>query len=62
LDYVLNKFDVSTKAFMDQKHEILKRISEFCEQALINHRTIYCDLPKVDGLVEKTVQMVKKGL
>jgi hypothetical protein len=24
-----------------------------CEQALIDHNIIYCDLPKIDGLVEK---------
>jgi hypothetical protein len=42
--------------------KISREFQELCEQALIDHRTIYCDLLKVDGLVEKTIQMVKKGL
>jgi hypothetical protein len=47
-----------------QKHSWIKaqKFEKLCEQALIDHRIIYCDIPKVDGLVEKIVQMVKKGL
>lgn len=47
-----------------QKHSWIKarKFEKLCQQALIDHRIIYCDIPKVDSLVEKIVQMVKKGL
>jgi hypothetical protein len=31
-------------------------------KAMIDHKTNFCEHPKANGLVERMVQMVKKGL
>ncbi len=42
--------------------EFQEKIQELCEQALINHRSTSHDHHEVDDLIEKMVQILKRGL
>jgi hypothetical protein len=46
----------------DQGREFLGEFQMLCEQAMIDHRTTSRDHPEADGLAERVVQTVKKGL
>jgi hypothetical protein len=39
-----------------------RKIQKLCLQALIKHRTTFCDHFKANGLVKRMVHMVKKNL
>ena len=62
LDRVLARFGASAEVLTDQGREFLGSFEELCVQALIDHRTTSQDHPKVDGLAERVVQIVKSGL
>ena len=46
----------------DQGKEFLGSFEELCTKALIDHRTTSRDHPEADGLAERVVQTVKRGL
>jgi hypothetical protein len=46
----------------DQGREFLGEFQTLYEQAMIDHRTISRDHPEADGLAERMVQTVKRGL
>jgi transposase InsO family protein len=62
LDRVLNRFGAPVEGLTDQGREFLGEFQTLCEQAMIDHRTTSRDHPKADGLAERTVQTVKRGL
>jgi hypothetical protein len=62
LDRVLSCFGAPAEVLMDQEREFLGEFQTLCEQAMIDHRTTSRDHPEVDGLVERMVQTMKKGL
>jgi hypothetical protein len=45
-----------------QSQEFLGEFQTLCEQAMIDHHTTSRDHPEVDGLAERMVQTVKRGL
>ena len=46
----------------DQGREFLGAFEALCTKALIDHRTTSRDHPEADGLAERVVQTVKRGL
>jgi hypothetical protein len=62
LDRVLSRFGPLTEVLTDYGREFLGEFHTLCEQAMIDHRTTSRDHPEVDGLVERMVQTVKRGL
>jgi hypothetical protein len=62
LDRVLSRFGAPVEVLTDQGREFLGEFQTLCEQAMIGHRTTSRDHPKADGLAERMVQTVKKGL
>ena len=62
LDRVLARFGAPAEVLTDQGREFLGAFEELCTQALIDHRTTSRDHPEADGLAERVVQTVKRGL
>ena len=62
LDRVLARFGAPAEVLTDQGREFLGSFEELCMQALIDHRTTSRDHPEADGLAERVVQIVKRGL
>jgi transposase InsO family protein len=62
LDCVLNRFGAPAEVLTDQGREFLGEFQTLCEQAMIDHRTTSKDHPEADGLGERMVQTVKRGL
>jgi transposase InsO family protein len=62
LDRVLSRFGAPTEVLTDQGREFLGEFQTLCEQAMIDHCTTSRDHPEANGLVERMVQTVKKGL
>jgi transposase InsO family protein len=62
LDRVLSRFGAPAKVLTDQGREFLGEFQTLCEQAMIDHRTTSRDHPEADGLAERMVQTVKRGL
>jgi hypothetical protein len=62
LDRVLSHFGAPAEVLTDQGREFLGEFQTLCEQAMIDHRTTSRDHPEADGLVERMVQTVKRGL
>jgi len=62
LDRVLSHFGAPTEVLTDQGTEFQGEFQVLCDKALINHRTMSRDHPKVDGLTEHVVQTVKRAL
>jgi transposase-like protein len=62
LDRVLSCFGAPAKVLTDQRREFLGEFQMLYEQAMIDHRTTSRDYPEVDGLAERMVQIVKRGL
>ena len=62
LDRVLARFGVPVEVLTDQGREFLGAFEELYKQALIDHRTTSRDHPEADGLAERVVPTVKRGL
>ena len=62
LDRVLARFGAPAEVLKDQGHEFLGSFEELCVHALIDHRTTSRDHLETDGLTERVVQTVKRGL
>jgi transposase-like protein len=62
LDRVLSRFGAPAEVLTDQGREFLGEFQTLCEQAMIDHRTTSRDHPEADGLAERMVQTVKRGL
>jgi hypothetical protein len=62
LDCVLSRFGAPAEVLTDQGREFLGEFQTLCEQAMIDHRTTSRDHPEADGLAERMVQTVKRGL
>jgi hypothetical protein len=62
LDCILSRFGAPAEVLTFQGREFLGELQTLCEQAMIDHRTTSRDHPEVDGLVERMVQTVKRGL
>jgi transposase InsO family protein len=62
LDRVLSRFGVPPEVLTDQGREFLGEFKALCKQAMIDHRTTSRDHPEADGLAERMVQTVKRGL
>jgi transposase-like protein len=62
LDRILSCFGTPTEVLMDQGREFLGEFQTLCEQVMIDHRTTSRDHPEADGLAERMVQTVKRGL
>ena len=62
LDRVLSHFGAPAEVLTDQGTEFRGEFETLCDRALIDHRTTSRDHPEADGLAERVVQTVKKGL
>ena len=62
LDKVLARFGVPEEVLTDLGREFLGTFEALCTKALIDQRTSSRDHPEVDGLAEREVQIVKRGL
>jgi transposase InsO family protein len=62
LDRVLSHFGAPAQVLTDQGTEFRGEFQRLCDQALIDHRTTSRDHPEADGLAERVVQTVKRGL
>jgi hypothetical protein len=62
LDCVLSHFGAPAEVLTDQGREFLGEFQTLCWQAMIDHRTTLRDHPEADGLAERMVQTVKRGL
>jgi transposase InsO family protein len=62
LDCVLSRFEAPTEVLTDQGREFLGEFQTLYEQAMIDHHTTSRDHPEADGLAERMVQTVKRGL
>jgi transposase-like protein len=62
LDRVLSRFGAPAEVLTDQEREFLGEFQTLCEQAMIDYRTTSRDHPEADGLAERMVQTVKRGL
>jgi hypothetical protein len=62
LDCVLSRFGAPTEVLIFQGREFLGEFQILCEQAKIDHRTTSRDHLEADGLAERMVQTVKRGL
>jgi hypothetical protein len=62
LERVLSHFGAPAEVLTDQGREFLGEFQMLCEQAMIDHRTTSRDHPEADGLAERMVQTVKRGL
>ena len=61
-DGVLARFGAPEEVLTDQGRKFLGTFEALCTKALIDHRTTSTDHPKADGLAERVVQTVKRGL
>jgi hypothetical protein len=59
---MFNRFGVLAEVFIDQGTKFQRDLQYLCEKILIDLWTNSQDHPRVDGLVEQMVQMVKQGL
>ena len=62
LDRVLARFGAPAEVLTDQGRDFFGASEELCMQTLIDHRTTSRDHPEADGLAERVVQIVKRGL
>lgn len=62
LDRVLARFGAPTEFLTNQGCEFLGIFQALCTKALIDYRTTSRDHLKADGLAERMVQTVKRGL
>eukprot|EP00245_Coleochaete_scutata_P000411 TRINITY_DN1051_c1_g1_i1.p1 TRINITY_DN1051_c1_g1~~TRINITY_DN1051_c1_g1_i1.p1 ORF type:complete len:1227 (+),score=252.29 TRINITY_DN1051_c1_g1_i1:430-3681(+) len=62
VDRVLSRFGAPAEVLTDQGGEFLGEFQEMCEVAMIDHRQTSRDHPEADGLAERVVQTVKRGL
>ncbi len=62
LQQVLSRFGASAKCLTDQGLEFRGEFQDLFDHGLIDHRRTSKDHPQVDGLVERMVQICKKGL
>jgi transposase InsO family protein len=62
LDHVLSRFGAPAEVLTNQGREFLGEFQALYEQAMIDHCTTSRDHPKADGLAERMVQTVKRGL
>ena len=62
LDRILSRFGAPAEVLTDQGREFQGEFQALCEQAFIDHRTTSRDHPEADGLAERMVQIVKRGL
>jgi hypothetical protein len=62
LDRVLSRFGALAELLTDQGREFLGEFQTLCEQAMIDHHTTSRDHPEADGLAERMVQTVERGL
>ena len=62
LDRVLARFGAPAEVLTDQGREFLGAFEALCTKALIDHRTTSRDHPEADGLAERVIQTVKRGL
>jgi hypothetical protein len=62
LDRVLSRFGALAEVLTDQGQEFLGEFQTLCEQVIIDHHTTSRDHPEADGLAERMVQTVKRGL
>jgi hypothetical protein len=61
-DRVLARFGAPAEVLTDQGREFLGSFEALYTKALIDHRTTSRDHPEADGLAERVVQIVKRGL
>ena len=62
LDRMLACFGTMAKILTDHGRDFLTAFKELYTKALIDHRTTSHDHPEVNGLVERVVQTIKRGL
>lgn len=62
LDCVLAQFGALIEVLVDQGRKSLGTFEDLCTKALINHYTTSKDHPEANGLVERVVQRIKRGL
>ncbi len=62
LQQVLSRFGACDECLIDQGSKFKGEIQDLFDHALIDHRWTLKDHPQADGLVERMVQMCKKGL
>ncbi|CAM6087473.1 unnamed protein product [Calypogeia fissa] len=62
LDRVFSHFLAPAEVLTDQGTEFQGEFQVLCDRSLIDHRTTSRDHPKADGLAERVVQTVKRGL
>ncbi|KAL3688002.1 hypothetical protein R1sor_014311 [Riccia sorocarpa] len=62
LDSVLSHFGAPAEVLTDQGTECFGEFQALCDKALIDHRTTSRDHPEADGLAERVVQTMKRGL
>jgi hypothetical protein len=58
----VSHFGAPAEVLTDQGQEFLGEFQMLCEQAMIDHHTRSRDHPEADGLAERMVQTVKRGL
>jgi hypothetical protein len=62
LDCVLSCFGAPAEVLTDQGREFIGEFQTLCEQAMIDHHTTSRDHPEADGLAERMMQTVTRGL
>jgi hypothetical protein len=62
LDCVLSHFGASSKVLIDQRREFLSDFQTLCEQAMIEYHIPSRDHLGSDGLVERMILTIKRGL
>lgn len=62
LDRILSRFGAPAEVLTDQGWEFQGEFQALCEHAFIDHRTTSRDHPEADGLAERMMQTVKRGL
>ncbi|CAM6122949.1 unnamed protein product [Calypogeia fissa] len=62
LDRVLSHFGAPAEVLTDQGTEFQGEFQVLCDRSLVDHRTTSRDHPKADGLAERVMQTVKRGL
>jgi transposase InsO family protein len=62
LDRVLSHFGALVEVLTDQGTEFQGEFQVLCDNALIDHRTIFRHHPEANGLAKRVVQTVKRAL